>query len=423
MPEERILQQGAGQARRQSSICRPLSRNTGIAALGLIAMLLPMTGCGSFFQCQKASCPTTTPPGSNPTTPTPAGADYAYVANSTAGTTALSEYSITTNALNSLGSIQLGYIPVAMAVSPKDTFLYVASAAGYTSPGIYLYSISSTGTLTVANGGNAVATDTVSSMAISPDGNWLYTVNVDGVTMNEYQVNTSTGGVTLAAPVALAGTPCTLSVSAPVTQGCSVTVAQSGNYVVASLGVSGDYVYPYNSSNGIVGNGTGGSSVELIPSGYSTSNPTGDYSVAVNVNNYALIAQTNSVTAYGLLNNGTIANEGTFSYGSGQAPRSIVLNPAGTFVYTANIVSSTISGFAIGSGGALTQVTGSPTVGPQSVAAIGVDNTGGYLLAVGYDGSAGVQLYSISSAGVLAQVAETGSGTNEAYPALVAMTH
>ena len=424
MPEQRALRTTAGRMLKWSGLHGRGRRSAGFAALSLLAAMLSLDGCGSFFQCEKASCPApvTTGTGSTPT-PTPTGADYAYVANSSAGTTALSEYSITTNALNSLGSIQLGYIPVALSVSPNDQFLYVASVSGIASPGIYLYTIGTSGTLTVANGGNPLATDTVGSMAISPDGNWLFTINVDGDTMNEYQLNTSSGGLTLLTDVSLAGTPCTLSASTPVTQSCSVTVAQSGNYVVASLGISGDLVFPYNSSQGIVSTGTNGFGVETIPSGYSTSNPTGDYSVAVNGNNYAFIAQTNSVTPYGLLNNGTVVNEGTFAYGSGQAPRSVVLNPAGTYLYTADLIASTISGFAIASGGTLTQVTGSPTVGPQNVSAIGVDNTGGYLVAVGYDGSAGVRLFSISSAGVLAQVAEVGSGTNEDYPALVAMTH
>lgn len=394
------------------------------AALVLVMALLPLSGCGNFFQCDKASCattpPTTTPPG---TSPTPAGADYAYVANSSAGTTALAEYGITSNTLSLLGTQQLGFIPVAMAVSPKDTFLYVASVPGIPNPGIYLYAIGQNGTLSVANGGNPLATDTVSSMAISPDGNWLYTINIDGFTLNQYSVNTSSGAITLSVPLTLPGTPCTLTAATPVVQSCSVAVAQSGAYVVASLGLSGDVVYPYTSANGVAPNSAhGGNGIETIPSGYPTVS-SGDYSVAVNADNYAIIASTNAVTSYGLLNNGTITKEDPFAFGSGQAPRSVVLNPAGTLAYTANIASSTISGFAVGSNGTLTQVAGSPAAGPKNVAAIGVDNTGGYLLAVGYDSSAGVRLYSISSAGVLAQVAQTGSGANEAFPALVAMTH
>ena len=58
------------------------------------------------------------------------------------------------------------------------------------------------------------------------------------------------------------------------------------------------------------------------------------------------------------------------------------------------------------------------------VSAIAVDNTGGYLIAVGYDANAGVELYSIaSSTGALTKVAAVGSGTSTLYPALVAVTH
>ncbi len=382
-----------------------------VASLGL-------AGCGNFFQCEKASCPTTTGTGSGSGTPTPASGDYAYVANSSAGTTYLSEFVIGSSALTSLGTIQLGYIPVALAVAPSDAFLYVASVPGATTPGVYLYAIGSTGALTTANGGNALAIDTVSSMAISPDGKWMFTVNVDGVTMSEYAVNTSTGKLTLDATLNLIGTPCNLSAAAPVSQSCSVTVAQSGGYVVASLGISGEIVYPYNSTNGITGSG-----VYSISSDYSTSNPVGDFSAAVNGTNYAYVAQTNSLAAYGLLSSGDYSIIGTAPYPSGSAPRSIVLNPAGTFVFTANEAASTISGFSVVSGGGLTAVTGSPTPGPANGSAISVDNTGGYLMDVGYDANTGIRLYTISSVGVLTQVAQVGSGTNEAYPALVAMTH
>lgn len=392
----------------------------GIRTLLAAFSLLPVSlaGCGNFFQCDKTSCPTTTGTASGSGTSTAASGDYAYLANSAAGTTYLSEYAISSSSLTSLGSLQLGYIPVALAVAPSNAFLYVASVSGATSPGIYLYSIGSTGALTAANSGNSLAVDTVSSMAISPDGNWLFTVNIDGVTMSEYKVNTSTGALTLNGSLSLLGTPCNLTAAIPVSQSCSVTVSQSGAYVVASTGISGELVYPYNSANGITGSG-----VYSISSGYSTGNPVGDFSAAVNSSNYAYVAQTNSVAAYGLLTAGGYSSYGTVSYATGSAPRSIVLNPAGTFVFTANESASTISGFSVVSGGGLNAVSGSPTPGPPNVSAISVDNTGGYLVGVGYDANTGIRLYTVSSAGVLTQVAQVGSGTNEAYPALVAMTH
>ena len=92
-------------------------------------------------------------------------------------------------------------------------------------------------------------------------------------------------------------------------------------------------------------------------------------------------------------------------------------------MFTANEGANTISSFGIASDGNLTAATGSPFAGPTEVSALGVDNTGVYMVAVGYDANTGVRLYSISSAGVLTQVATAASGTTTQYPALVAMTH
>jgi hypothetical protein len=52
-----------------------------------------------------------------------------------------------------------------------------------------------------------------------------------------------------------------------------------------------------------------------------------------------------------------------------------------------------------------------------------VDNTGSYLVAVGYDATAGVQLFSISTTGVLASLKSAATSTATQYPVLVAMTH
>jgi 6-phosphogluconolactonase (cycloisomerase 2 family) len=339
------------------------------------------------------------------------------VANSSAGTTSLSEYDVSSGKLSSLGNINLGYIPVALAVAPSNSFLYVASVSGAATPGIYLYTIGSTGELTAANSGSALAVDQVAAMAISPDGKWLFTVNIDGLTMAEYSVNTTSGALSLAADLPLPGTTCTLTAATPASQSCSVTVGPSGNYVLASVGPSGDYVFPYSSSGGASLSG-----IQTISSGYSASNPVGNFSAVLDANNFAYIAQTNSVSVYGITST-AILSEGTFTFPSGTVPRSITLSNNDQFLYTANEGAGTISGFGISGSGTLTTLAGSSFVGPAHVAAIAVDNSGAYMVAVGYDGSAGVRLYSVSSAGVLTQVDAAGSGTNTLYPALVAVTH
>ena len=387
-----------------------------VAVLASMALLLPLTACANFFQCENASCPSTTTSTGSTSTTTNTG-DFAYVANSSAGTTYLSEYSISGSALSSLGTLSLGYIPVALAVAPSNSYLYVASTPGSASPGVFLYSISSTGELSAANSGLALATDTVAAMAISPDGKWLYTVNVDGITMAEYTVNTSTGALSLAGEITLPGSACNLTAVTPVSQTCSVAVSPSGTYVVASLGITGDIVYPFTSAGGINASGA-----QEISSGYSVSNPTGDFSVALDANNYAYIARTSSLGVYAI-GSTTAPEEATLNVAAGTVPRSITLSKAYDYLYTADEGLGTISAFGIGGNGALTTISGSAFAGPTNVAALAVDNTGDYLIAVGYDANTGVRLYSITSTGALSQIAAAGSGTNAAYPALVAVTH
>ena len=386
-------------------------------ALALLVLLLPLTACSNFFSCEKASCPASSGTGTGTGTGTTPAGDFAYVANSSAGATSLSEYNVGGGTLSSLGTIALGYIPAALAVAPSNGFLYVASVPGAMTPGIYLYKIGSTGALTVANGGNVLAIDTVAAMAISPDGNWLYTVNADGQTLTQYSVDTASGGISSTGATALPIATCLLGASTPASQSCSVAVSPSGQYVVVSLNTAGDVVYSYARASGISGN-----ILALIPSGFAANNPTGDFSVVLDASNNAYIARTSSVAVYGLSVNG-VTGESSLAYASGSLPRSITLSTNDKYVYTADEGASTISGFQIGNGGSLAEVANSPFAAPANVSALGVDNTGTYLLGVGYDAKSGVQLYSIASTGVLSPVAAAGSGTNASYPALVAMTH
>lgn len=140
-----------------------------VALLLSAVLVLGMGGCNGFFSCAKASCPISTTGGSGTGSGSSGStADYVYVANSSAGPTWLSEYSIGSNTLTLLNTLNLGYIPVALAVSPNNSFLYVASAPNATSPGVYVYTIGSTGLLSPGNSGNPLATDQVSAPWRSP---------------------------------------------------------------------------------------------------------------------------------------------------------------------------------------------------------------------------------------------------------------
>ena len=158
------------------------------AAAGVGSTLL-LAGCNNFFVCQKASCPSSGSGSGSTTT------DYLYVSNATAGTTYISGYDIGSGALTAISGspFNLDYIPVAMNVSPNDDFLYIASATNASNPGIYVYSIGSTGALSIQNSGDVDISGDISSMDISSDGGYLFTVNTLGTLLTEYQINSSTG--------------------------------------------------------------------------------------------------------------------------------------------------------------------------------------------------------------------------------------
>ena len=384
-------------------------------AVLLLAGALGLSGCNFFFQCQKASCPTTT--SSTSTT-----GDYAYVSNSTSGSTYVAEYNIGSGALTAISGspFSLGYVPVAMKVSPNNAFLYVGSGAG----GIYLYTInSSTGALTSASSNPQITTGSasLSSLDISPDGNYLFALDSTGFILSEYALNTSSGALTGPTTFATPGTSgCTLA-GTPVSQSCTVKVSPSGSYVAVALGTAGTVVYPYTSSGGI----TNTAYIDAIPCCGNVSSPSGDFSLAFDSNDYLYIARTSTLSSYGSVGSSTATYEGSVTYTStsGTTPRAVTLSNAYTYLYTANEGSSNISGFGLSGAGSASALSGSPYTGPTNVSALAWDNTSTYLIAVGYNASSGVQLFKPSSGVLGSAVASAGTGTSPNYPALVALTH
>jgi 6-phosphogluconolactonase len=381
------------------------------AALVLASVVL-LTGCHNFFVCEKASCPSSGGGGSTTT-------DYAYISNATAGSTDISAYDIGNGSLAAISGspFNIGFQPAAMSVSPNDAFLYVATFPGATNPGIYVFNINSSGGLSSGNGGDVLITAAISSMTISSDGNYLFIINQLGTILSEYQTNTSTGALALVSSFQLPGASCTVAGS-PVTQTCTVAVAPSGEFVAASLGTAGTAVFPYASGSGITS-----SSYTLIPSGTTSGSPTGDFSVVLDNNNYAYIARTSTLAVYSISSSGAATLQSTATFSGSAAPRDVVLSSSQGYVYTANPGGGDISGFSIGSSGALTSLSGSPFTGPTSVSAVGVDKSGDYMVAAGYNGTSGVQLFTIGTGGALTLTTSAGTGTSTAYPAILALSH
>jgi 6-phosphogluconolactonase (cycloisomerase 2 family) len=384
----------------------------GCAAIGLAATLL-LAGCQNFFVCQKASCPSG---GGGATT-----SDWVYLSNASAGSTDISAYDIGNGSLAAISGspFNIGFAPVAMSISANNAFLYAATLPGAVNPGIYMFAInSSSGALSTANGGNVLISTDVASMDISPDGNFLFVVNSLGTGLTEYQINATTGLLTLASTFPIPPAICTLAGS-PVSQSCTIKVAPSGQFVVASLGSAGTIVYPYTSSSGITT-----TNPVLIPSGSTSTNPTGDFSVTLDKNNFIYIGRTAVLAVYEITNAiGDATLQSTATYSSTATPRSVALSQNQSYVYTANEGAGNISGYTIGATGALSSLTGSPFTGPASVSAIGADKSGKYMVAAGYSGTSGVQLFSVATTGVLTLVTSAGTGTSTSFPAILALSH
>jgi 6-phosphogluconolactonase (cycloisomerase 2 family) len=298
-----------------------------------------------------------------------------------------------------------------MAVTTADTYVYVASDPALTGSNyIYGYTIGTGGALT--NGSAQVAENSV-ALAVSPDGRFLFSLNADGLTMEQYSINTSTGALT-----SIISYPLTGSASGGTIVPYSLTFAPSGNFLVATYGLAGAQIfsYSYNTSNST---STVTSTAVLNPSNSTDA----FYGVAIDSNNYIYTASTAGLRVFSATSAGipTLVNATPYTVGSG--PRSVMVNAAGNYVYVADSVGSQIYGYKIGTGGALTALTGSPFTAPSGVSTLARDNSGNYLLAEGYSAVSGIQIFGIGSSGSLTSNNTAASGTSTAYPVALATTH
>jgi 6-phosphogluconolactonase (cycloisomerase 2 family) len=379
-----------------------------LVALSLLS-LAAFSGCNGFFVY----------PGSSSSSSSSTN-DYVYVSNSASGSNYINGYSVSGGSLvATTGSpYSLGFIPSAMVVTEANTYLYVASSLALSGTGeIYGYSIGTGGGLTILNSSLGLEAENSSALAVSPDGQWLFSLNTDGLTMEEYKINTSTGFLTAEGNYPITGT------AGGVVTPNAIKVAPSGNYIAAALGTGGVDIFAFNTSTGVAS-----SSAAVLPPA-TTAN--GFYSVAIDASNNLYIAGTSGLVVYTVTANSggsvtaTLASSSTgYSLGTGNV--SVSINKSSSYVYAGSQnggSSSTIYAYSIGSGGALTAVSGSPFNGPTNVAALGYDSTGDYLLAAGYSATSGTQLFTIGSSGGLTSTGSAADGSTTSIPTVLAFTH
>jgi 6-phosphogluconolactonase (cycloisomerase 2 family) len=382
------------------------------AALGIWTLFLT-TGCGTFFIY----------PGNLPGGGSSSTGDYVYVAN--ANTSTVAGFVVGTGTLTAVSGspYALGFVPTAVVVNPANTIVLVAGSNGVFGF-INAYSIGSGGTLSLLKSNNLGAAGEV-SIDVSPDGNWLVGLDANGPALNEvlvdeYQINASTGQLTLAT-----GGSYTFPTGTATIVPSGVRFAPNADYVFVAAGTAGDVEFTFNTNGGALAS----NQRITLASGFS------DNAVTVSANSsYLYAARSGSGTggaaglaAYTIGSGGVLTSASGTPIAAGNQPFSVVVNNAGTDVYVANQIDGTISGYSVGSAGALTQLSGSPYTSGSQVDALAIDNSKTYLLATARNSSADLTMYSFDSsvAGKLdpSTTATTGNGTEPAGAIAIATTH
>jgi 6-phosphogluconolactonase len=370
-----------------------------ICALAFCALIPALTGCGTFF----------TYPGSSTTTGSTT-TSYAYFANSTTDT--VSGYALASGtpvAVTGSPYAKLAVSPTSLVVTPANTFLYVGGLGA-----LYGYSIdTTTGALTILNSGQAFAAVNAVSMDVSPDGNWLLVLDVNGVFVDEYAINTSTGALT---PATGAGYSTT---GAGASSPHAIRFAPSGTLAFAALGTGGDAVFTFTTSTGAL----------VQSQSLAGSATTSDNAVAIDsTSSHLYIARSGTGTG---INAYTIGSAGALNgitgspFATGNGPYDVVIDKTGAYLYAANRTDGTVSGFTIATTGTLTALSGSPFASGSLVTSLGRDSLGKYIVAASQGGSSDLTMYSFDTTtlGKLDVAATATTGTDPTGAIAVAMTH
>jgi 6-phosphogluconolactonase len=372
------------------------------------ALVLPVfTGCSGFF-----------PPINNSGGSTGGGGtgDFVYVANGSKSS--IGGFTVGTGTLTTISGLPsgVGYVPQSMVVTPNNAFLYVGGSSA-----ISLYLINSNGAITAPSTGAQQVAVFAPSLAVSPDGQWL--IALDGITqqLDIYQINSTTGALT-AAP----SSPAPYTVQSGQTWiPTSVKVSPNGAFIFAALGTGGDAIFTFNTTSGQATSST------YLPTG---NVQTSDNAYAIDsTSTYLYIARSGvngGVAVYTIGTNGVLNSVPGSPFAAGNGTFSLAMDSTGTYVYAANRLDSTISGYTIvpataTAGFSLTALKGSPFASGLSVQSLGLDNTGKYLLAAAVGGSPDLTMYSfdITVPGKLDPATSVATAVDPAGASVIALTH
>lgn len=310
----------------------------------------------------------------------------------------------TDGSLTALGTpnFTVGSRPAALAVHPPGDFFYIANSAGNNVTLLDINS--GNGELTVPPTNSALppvtppnlfnAGTTPISMAVAPNAPRLYVANHDSGDITAFLIDPTNGNLGGVSGSPFAVDPSSTAISNPQ----SLAISPQGNFLYTANPTQGTVAGFSIGSNGslspVPGSpfavGTAGTSPTFI-----TVHPSGRFL-------YAADPAHNAVLAFSVGSNGAISPISGSPFPAGAGTVALSIAPQGSFLYAANAGDNTVSAYTIGSSGALAQVSGSPFTtggnGPGFVLA-----TSSFLY-VGDENTNDIAAFTISSNGTLGPV-------------------
>jgi 6-phosphogluconolactonase (cycloisomerase 2 family) len=309
--------------------------------------------------------------------------------------------------------------PITLTVAPSNNFLYLSTYSG-----IYVYKISSDGTLVIKNSSNVISSDEPFAMQVDSTNKWLVEVVTGGGVVSAIPLDSSTGLYTSATEP---------YISLPSTDIQQLTISPDNKYIFIAMYTGGTEVVPFTASS----SAPFGAAIKNIPVENSNSQGAA-LSVAVDPSNRLFyIGETSAISAtysgglrvFNYASLPTIVELSASPYASqGLSPYSIVPISTGNYVYVANhVVSGSIAGFSItesSSGTYTLTALGSTFTAGKYPEAMVEDSTDQFVFVVNNGGSYDLMGYTFdSTTGYLDSAVSSSTGTGSVEASAIAAIH
>jgi 6-phosphogluconolactonase (cycloisomerase 2 family) len=253
-----------------------------------------------------------------------------------------------------------GSRPAALAVHPPGDFFYIANSAGANITLLDINT--GNGELVVPPTNSALppvtppnifnAGTTPIAMAMAPNAPRLYAANRDSGDISAYLIDPTNGNLGLVAGSPFRVTPDPASPTNPQ----SIAISPNGSFLYTANPAQGTIAGFAIASDGSL-SPVPGSPFAIVAAGISPSflaiHPSGSFL-------YATDPANNAVLGFAIGGNGAITPIAGSPFAAGVGTSALSITPQGSFLYASNSGDNTVSGYSIDNSGALTQVSGSP---------------------------------------------------------------